>query len=129
MRLRSAVVGTGGGGHGGRIRSRRPTLQRSSRFPAAAVHRGASRAVAGATDAPLCSRMLRTDAGKAADPPRERLERVHFLDDQRRNRRRSRRFGVFAITAVAIAGLPLCVVIAPLLLGGLLVIAHVVDLF
>ena len=73
--------------------------------------------------------MLRADPSKAADPPRERIERVHFLDDQRRNRRRSRRFGVFAITAVAIAGLPLCVVIAPLLLGGLLVIAHVVDLF
>src|SRR6187455_3229027 len=54
--------------------------------------------------------------------------RVHFLDDQRRNRRRSFRFGIFAITAVAIAGLPLCVVIAPLLLGGALIIAHVVDL-
>jgi len=73
--------------------------------------------------------MFRRDLGRAADPPRERLERVHFLEDQQRNRRRSRRFGVFAITAVAIAGLPLCVVIAPLLLGGLLVIAHVVDLF
>jgi len=57
------------------------------------------------------------------------MERVHFLDDQRRNRRRSLRFGVFAITAIAIAGLPLCVVIAPLLLGGVLVVAHVVDLF
>ena len=55
--------------------------------------------------------------------------RVHFLDDQRRNRRRSLRFAVFAIWAVAIAGLPLCVVIAPLLLGGMLVIAHVIDLF
>ena len=36
---------------------------------------------------------------------------------------------MFAITAVAIAGLPLCVVIAPLLLGGALIVAHVVDLF
>jgi len=35
---------------------------------------------------------------------------------------------VFAVTAVAIAGLPLCVVIAPLLLGGVLVVAHVIDL-
>ena len=35
---------------------------------------------------------------------------------------------MFAVTAVAIAGLPLCVVIAPLLLGGALIIAHVVDL-
>src|SRR5262249_27789688 len=38
------------------------------------------------------------------------------------------RFGVFAVTAVAIAGLPLCVVVAPLLLGGVLVVAHIVDL-
>ena len=59
----------------------------------------------------------------------ETHRRVHFLDAQQRSRRRSRRFGVFAITAVAIAGLPLCVVIAPLLLGGVLVIASVVDLF
>jgi len=60
----------------------------------------------------------------------QRLQRpIHFLDAQRRNRRRSRRFGVFAVTAVAIAGLPLCVVIAPLLLGGGLIVADVVDLF
>src|SRR5688572_25949730 len=57
------------------------------------------------------------------------MERVHFLDAQRRNRRRSLRFGVFAIAAVAVAGLPLCALIAPLLLGGLLVVAQVVDLF
>src|SRR6185503_1614708 len=53
----------------------------------------------------------------------------HFLDEQRRNRRRSLRFGVFAVIAVAVAGLPLCVVIAPLLLGGVLIVAHLVDLF
>lgn len=54
---------------------------------------------------------------------------VHFLDAQRRNRRRSLRFGVFAVTTVAISGLPLCVLIAPLLLGGVLILAHVVDVF
>src|SRR4030095_1686671 len=59
----------------------------------------------------------------------ETHRRIHFLEDQQRNRGRSRRFGVFAITAVAIAGLPLCVVIAPLLLGSLVLIASVVDLF
>ena len=59
-----------------------------------------------------------------------RLQRpIHFLDAQRRNRHRSLRFGVFAVTAVAIAGLPLCVVIAPLLLGGALIITHIVDVF
>jgi len=36
---------------------------------------------------------------------------------------------VFAVTAVAIAGIPLCVVIAPLLLGGALLVAHAIDLF
>lgn len=56
------------------------------------------------------------------------VDRVHFLDEQRRNRRRSLRFGVFAVVAVAIAAVPLCVLIAPLLLGGLLVIAHIVNL-
>ena len=56
-------------------------------------------------------------------------DRVHFLDEQRRNRRRSLRFGVFAVIAVAVTGLPLCVVIAPLLLGGLLIVAHIVDVF
>ena len=57
------------------------------------------------------------------------MDRVHFLEAQRRNRRRSLRFGLFAIVSVAIAGLPLCVIIAPLLLGGLLIVAHVVNLF
>ena len=56
-------------------------------------------------------------------------DRVHFLDEQRRNRRRSLRFGVFAVVAVAVAGVPLCVVIAPVALGLTLIVAHVVDLF
>jgi len=56
------------------------------------------------------------------------VDRVHFLDEQRRNRRRSRRFGVFAVVAVVIAAVPLCVLIAPLLLGSLLVAAHIVNL-
>ena len=56
------------------------------------------------------------------------MDRVHFLDEQRRNRRRSVRFGVFAVVAVAIAAVPLCVLIAPLLFGGLLIVAHIVNL-
>ena len=56
-------------------------------------------------------------------------ERVHFLEEQGRNRRRSLRFGLFAITSVAIAGVPLCVIIAPVLLGGVLIVAHLVELF
>lgn len=36
---------------------------------------------------------------------------------------------MFAATAVALSGIPLCIVIAPLLLGAILIIAHVIDLF
>lgn len=56
------------------------------------------------------------------------VERVHFLEEQRRNRRRSARFSVFAVVAVALAGIPLCVILAPLLYGVVLVAAHGVDL-
>ena len=55
------------------------------------------------------------------------IDRVHFLDEQRRNRRRSFRFSLFAVVAVALSGIPLCVVVAPLLLGVILVGAHVID--
>ena len=56
------------------------------------------------------------------------IDRVHFLDEQRRNRRRSRRFTVFAIVAAAASGIPLCVIVAPLLFGGILAIMHIADL-
>jgi Zn-dependent protease with chaperone function len=55
------------------------------------------------------------------------IDRVHFLDEQRRNRRRSWPFLGFAIVAVAIAGIPLCVVVAPLLIGVLLAAMHLAD--
>jgi hypothetical protein len=56
------------------------------------------------------------------------VDRVHFLDEQRRNRRRSLRFSVFAVVAVGLAGIPLCVLASPLLFGLVLFGAHVVDL-
>src|SRR5688572_24763792 len=56
------------------------------------------------------------------------IDRVHFLDEQRRNRRRSHRFTVFAVVAVAVSGIPLCVVAAPLLLGAIIAVMHVADL-
>lgn len=55
------------------------------------------------------------------------IDRVHFLDEQRRNRRRSRRFSVFAVVAVTLSGVPLCVIVAPLLFGAILVVAHAID--
>lgn len=58
----------------------------------------------------------------------ELIDRVHFLDDQRRNRRRSRRFTVFAVVAVAVSGIPLCVIVAPLFLGVIIAMMHLADL-
>jgi Zn-dependent protease with chaperone function len=56
------------------------------------------------------------------------IDRVHFLDEQRRNRRRSLRFSVFAVVAVGLAGIPLCVLMSPLLFGIVLAGAHAFDL-
>ena len=55
------------------------------------------------------------------------IDRVHFLDEQRRNRRRSRRFTVFAVIAVAVSGIPLCVIAAPLLFGVIIAVMNVAD--
>jgi Zn-dependent protease with chaperone function len=56
------------------------------------------------------------------------VDRVHFLDDQRRHRRASWRFSVFAVVAVALSGLPLCLLISPPLFGLTIIVAHLVDL-
>jgi len=56
------------------------------------------------------------------------IDRIHFLDEQRRNRRRGARFSVFAVVAVGLAGIPLCVVVAPLLFGVALIAANLIDL-
>ena len=56
------------------------------------------------------------------------IDRVHFLDEQRRNRRRSLRFSFFAIVAVALSGIPLCALIAPLGIGLAVVGVHLLDL-
>jgi Zn-dependent protease with chaperone function len=56
------------------------------------------------------------------------IDRVHFLDEQRRNRRASWRFSVFAVVAVALSGLPLCILISPLLFGLTMIVVHAVDL-
>jgi Zn-dependent protease with chaperone function len=55
-------------------------------------------------------------------------DRIHFLEEQRRNRRRSLRFSIFAVFAVGLAGIPLCVLISPLLFGLVLMGAHLFDL-
>jgi hypothetical protein len=55
------------------------------------------------------------------------VDRVHFLDEPRRNRRACWRFSVFAIVAVALSGLPLCILLSPLLFGLLLAVVHIVN--
>lgn len=54
--------------------------------------------------------------------------RIHFLDEQRKNRRRSLRFSFFAVVAVALAGIPLCALIAPLVIGLAAIVVHLLDL-
>lgn len=55
------------------------------------------------------------------------MDRRHFLDEQRRNRRKSRRFSVFAVFAVALSGIPLCVIASPLIFSIVLLGAHAWD--
>lgn len=55
-------------------------------------------------------------------------DRVHFLDEQRRNRRQSWRFSLFAFAGLLITGLPLCFLVTPFLFGGALLVAHLINL-
>jgi Zn-dependent protease with chaperone function len=64
--------------------------------------------------------------GLADIPPA--VGRRHFADEQRRNRRQSRRFSIVALPAVVLAGIPLCIVVSPLLFALVLVGASVWDL-
>jgi Zn-dependent protease with chaperone function len=54
--------------------------------------------------------------------------RVHFLDEQRSNRRKSWRFAALATIAVAVTGIPIGIIVTPLVFTIALVIAHVVNL-
>lgn len=55
------------------------------------------------------------------------VDRVHFLDEQRRYRRASRRFTVLAAIAVLITGIPACIVVTPLVFTVLMTIGHIVN--
>ncbi|HJR62052.1 MAG TPA: M48 family metalloprotease, partial [Gemmatimonadaceae bacterium] len=54
--------------------------------------------------------------------------RVHFLDEQRRNRRKSWRFAVLATIAVVVTGIPIGILVTPLVFTIALVLAHIVNL-
>ena len=55
------------------------------------------------------------------------VDRVHFLDEQRRYRKASRRFSLLAFAAVLITGIPACIVVTPLVFTIVLVIGHTVN--
>ena len=54
-------------------------------------------------------------------------DRVHFLDEQRRYRRATRRFTVLAAVAVLITGIPACVIVTPLVFTVLMTIGHIIN--
>jgi Zn-dependent protease with chaperone function len=55
--------------------------------------------------------------------------RETFTDAQHRNRRASWRFSLLSAVAVLVTGIPLCIVVTPVLFGVALFVAHVIDLF
>lgn len=69
-----------------------------------------------------------TGATRVYAPVPGPVDRVSFLDEQARNRRESWRFSLLALLGVLVTGLPLCVMITPLVLGFGLLVAHLVQL-
>jgi Zn-dependent protease with chaperone function len=54
-------------------------------------------------------------------------ERVHFLDDQRRHRRSSRLSAVLVVAGLVVSGIPLCVLISPVVIALALLLGHIVG--
>ena len=55
------------------------------------------------------------------------VDRVHFEDEQRRYRRKSWRFSVFAAFAAITTGIPACVVVTPIVYAFALLVAYIVN--
>jgi len=56
-------------------------------------------------------------------------ERVHFLDDQRRHRRSSRLSAGLVVAALVVSGIPLSVLISPVVIAAALLVGHIAGLF
>jgi Zn-dependent protease with chaperone function len=54
-------------------------------------------------------------------------ERVHFLDDQRRHRRSSRLSAALVVAALVVSGIPLCVLISPVVIAAALLFSYIVG--
>jgi Zn-dependent protease with chaperone function len=57
------------------------------------------------------------------------VDRVHFADEQRRYRRKSWRFTLFAALAVLTTGIPACIIVTPLIYAVVLLIAYIINVF
>jgi heat shock protein HtpX len=55
------------------------------------------------------------------------VDRVHFLDEQQRYRRASRRFSLLALVGVLVTGIPACIVVTPIVFTIVLIIGHIVN--
>ena len=78
----------------------------------------------GRTDSPG---LAAQSAGAGSVPIPGPIDRVHFLDEQQRYRKASRRFSVLALVAVLITGIPACVVVTPVVFTVLLTAWHIVN--
>jgi len=56
-------------------------------------------------------------------------DRIHFLDEQRRNRRMSRGVAVLVVLALVVSGIPLSVFISPALVMLAVIAAYIADIF
>ena len=56
------------------------------------------------------------------------LDRVHFLDEQKRNRRQSWRFSLLAFVGALATALPLCLLVTPVLFALALLAGYVVNI-
>ena len=55
------------------------------------------------------------------------VDRVHFLDEQRRYRRATRRFTALAALAVLITGIPACIIVTPLVFTLAMTVGHIIN--
>ena len=77
----------------------------------------------GRTDPPELARNSGAGSVRVPGP----VDRVHFLDEQQRYRKASRRFSVLALVAVLITGIPACIVVTPLVFTIVLLVGHIVN--
>ena len=55
------------------------------------------------------------------------VDRVHFADEQRRYRRKSWRFSLFAALAALSTGIPACIIATPLIYAAALLVAYIIN--